>query len=86
MHVARVVELAHGGVDDGVAGEAGAPGLEGGGGVVPVDVGVFGFEGFVHARREGRGLVEKRVGGKGEERRGGKGTYQMKGQCARTCL
>ena len=51
VHVARGVELAHGGVDDRVAGVAGGPGVEEGGGVFPGDVGVFGFEGFVHAVR-----------------------------------
>ena len=48
VHVACGVELAHGGVDEGVAGGAGAPFLEECGVVVPVYVCVFGFEGFVH--------------------------------------
>ena len=49
VHVAGVVELAHGGVDEGVARRAGAPLLEELVVVLPLDVGVFGLEGFVHA-------------------------------------
>ena len=49
VHVGGAVQLPHRGVDDRVAGLPGAPGAEGGGGVLPGDVGVFGFEGFVHA-------------------------------------
>ena len=48
MHIARVVKLAHGSVNDGEAGVAGAPGLEGLGGIVPGYICVFGFERFVH--------------------------------------
>ena len=49
VHVAGVVGLAHGGVDDRVAGQALGPGVEVGWGVVPSKVGVLWFEGFVHA-------------------------------------
>lgn len=49
VHIGRVVELAHGGVDDGEAGVAAAPGVEVLVGVFPVDVHVFGFERLVHA-------------------------------------
>lgn len=53
VHVAGLVELAHRGVDEGVARATGAPGEKGGVVVFPLDVGVFGFEGFVHARKGG---------------------------------
>lgn len=49
MHPADGIELAHGGVDDRVASFAFAPGAEVGGVVGPFDIGVFGFERFVHA-------------------------------------
>lgn len=55
VHVARVGELAHGGVDERVARAAGGPGGEERGGVFPRDVGVFGLEGFVHAGVEEEG-------------------------------
>lgn len=48
MHVACLVQLAHCGVDEGVACFSGAPGLEEVGVVVPGYVCIFGFEGFVH--------------------------------------
>ena len=49
VHVAGCVELAHGGVDERVAGAALGPGVEQLLGILPFDVGVFRFEGFVHA-------------------------------------
>lgn len=49
VHGACVQQLAHGGVNEGEACLAGAPGLEVRGIVFPGYVGVFGFEGFVHA-------------------------------------
>ncbi len=49
MHPACGVELAHCCVDYRVAGLALSPGGEVGGVVFPLDVGVFGFERFVHA-------------------------------------
>lgn len=64
VHVPRVQELAHRGVDEGVARVAGAPGAEGGVVVFPGYVGVFGFEGFVHAGENGD--VRRGLGGCGE--------------------
>lgn len=49
VHVAGVVELAHRGVDERVAGAAAAPSVERALVVFPFDIGVFGFEGLVHA-------------------------------------
>ena len=51
MHVACVVELSHGCVDEGVACFAATPGFEEGEGVFPGYVCIFGFEGLVHAGR-----------------------------------
>ena len=50
VHVACIVELAHGGVDEGVAGLALGPFGEEVGVIFPLYVRVFGLEGFVHAR------------------------------------
>lgn len=52
MHVAGGEHLAHGGVNDREAGASRSPGGEVRGVVGPFDVGVEGFEGFVHAERE----------------------------------
>ena len=52
VHVTRVVHLAHGRVDEGVARAPGTPGVEMRRRVLPRDVGVFGFERFVHAGRK----------------------------------
>lgn len=72
MHGACVQELAHGGVDEGEAGFAVAPGAEVRGIVFPGDVGVFGFEGFVHAGwMNHRGGGYQLVGGFSEDRVGG---------------
>ena len=49
MHPASLVELAHGGVDDGDAGVAGFPGFELGARGVPLQSFGFRFEGAVHA-------------------------------------
>lgn len=98
MHRAGVQELSHGGVDEGEACAAGAPGVEVGWVVFPGYVGVFGFEGFVHT--EGRAppggggwLDEREVGGgwsggegKGREGKRDERTYHTYGQWTRTCL
>ena len=62
VHVGRVVELPHRGVHDRVPCAAGAPGREERRGVLPGDVGVFGFEGLVHAAGEEEGLADGGVG------------------------
>lgn len=49
MHVTGVIQLPHGGVDEGVAGSAVAPRFEVAARVFPGYVGVLGFERFVHA-------------------------------------
>lgn len=49
VHPASGEELAHGGVDDGIAGTASTPGLKVGGRVGPGYVGIFWFERLVHA-------------------------------------
>lgn len=49
VHPARVVELTHRSVDNGVASATIAPGGEGHFVVFPLDVGILGLEGFVHA-------------------------------------
>lgn len=78
VHGACVPELAHGGIDEGVACFAFAPGLEVRGVVFPCYVGVFGFEGFVHAgimdhaRAKISGWVFFRMGGRIGGRRGKK--------------
>lgn len=53
VHVSSVVQLPHGGVDEGVARLPRAPGAEVGRGVFPGDVGVFGLIRFVHAVQVG---------------------------------
>ena len=52
VHVACVIELAHGGVDVGVAGLALGPFGEELVVIFPSDVGLFGFEWLVHAEVE----------------------------------
>lgn len=49
VHVTGVIQLPHGGVDEGVAGSAVAPRFEIAARVFPGYVGVLGFERFVHA-------------------------------------
>ena len=49
MHPADSVELAHGGVHDGVASAALGPSFEVFVIVLPLNIAVFGFEWFVHA-------------------------------------
>ena len=49
VHVAGEVELTHSGVDDRKTCVTGSPGGEEIGIVLPSDIGIFGFERFVHA-------------------------------------
>src|SRR5262245_17487319 len=58
-HPAGVPELAHGGIDDGVAGLALLPGLERRGVVAPGEAGKFGLERVMRHRRE---TVEQAIG------------------------
>ena len=52
MHVAGSIELAHGCVDDGIASATLTPSSEEVFIVLPLDITVFGLEGFVHTFAE----------------------------------
>ena len=75
VHVACVIELAHCGVDEGIARAAISPCGEVFVVVFPFDVCVLWLEAFVHAG----GWLAEPIGQGGE-------FYQTNGQCARTCL